>query len=116
MIHTTEGFKSRLDMVEKMINEIELEKRNTKKLRHKEKKESLRAKKYGEKCVTNANGNIFTLEGYQKKKREKKGVESVIEEVITENFPNLGKEIVSQAMEVHRSPNTGTQGRQHHDI
>ena len=27
-------------------------------------------------------------------------------EVVAENFPNLGKEIVSQAMEVHRSPNT----------
>ena len=26
--------------------------------------------------------------------------------VIAENFPNLGKEIVSQAMEIHRNPNT----------
>ena len=26
--------------------------------------------------------------------------------MVAENFPNLGKEIVSQAMEVHRSPNT----------
>ena len=25
---------------------------------------------------------------------------------MAENFPNLGKELVSQAMEVHRSPNT----------
>ena len=39
-------------------------------------------------------------------KREKKGIESVFEEVVSENFPNLGKEIVSQAMEIHRSPNT----------
>ena len=32
--------------------------------------------------------------------------ESVFEEVIAENFPNLGKERVSQAIEVHRYPNT----------
>ena len=41
----------------------------------------------------------------EEEEREK-GIESVIEEVIAENFHNLGKEIVSQAMEVHRSPNT----------
>ena len=28
------------------------------------------------------------------------------EEIIAENSPNLGKEIASQAMKVHRSPNT----------
>ena len=27
-------------------------------------------------------------------------------EIIAEYFPNLGKEVVSQAMEVHRFPNT----------
>ena len=34
-----------------------------------------------------------------------KGIESVLEEIIPENFPKE-KEIVSQAMEVHRSPKT----------
>ena len=43
--------------------------------------------------------------GVPEEEREK-GIESVIEEVIDENFPNLGKVIVSQHMEVHRSPNT----------
>ena len=33
-------------------------------------------------------------------------MESVFEEIIAENFPKLGKEIVSKAMEVHRCPNT----------
>ena len=41
-----------------------------------------------------------------RKRRREKGTQSVIEEVIAENVPSLGKEIVSQAMEVHRSPNT----------
>ena len=37
--------------------------------------------------------------------RERKGIESVFEEIIAENFPKLGKEIFSQTMEVHRSHN-----------
>ena len=44
--HTMEGFKSRLDVVEEMVNGTKLEKRNTKKLRHREKKGSLRMKEY----------------------------------------------------------------------
>ena len=40
------------------------------------------------------------------RRRREKGIESTFVEVIAENFPNLGKEIVSQAMEIHRSPNT----------
>ena len=43
---------------------------------------------------------------YYRGTRRRRERESVFEEVIAENFPNLGKEIVSQAMEVHRSPNT----------
>ena len=39
-------------------------------------------------------------------RRREKGIGSDFEEVIAENIPNLGKEIVSQAMEIHRSPNT----------
>ena len=46
MKHTMEGFKSRLDEVEETVNEIENKKRNTKKLTHREKKESLIMKEY----------------------------------------------------------------------
>ena len=44
--------------------------------------------------------------GVRREEEREKGTESVFEEVIAENFPNLGKETVSQAMEVHRSPKT----------
>ena len=44
--------------------------------------------------------------GIPEEEEREKGIESVLEEVVAENFPNLGKEIVSQAMEIHRSPNT----------
>ena len=42
--------------------------------------------------------------GVAEEEEREKGIQSVFEEVIAENFLNLGKEIVSQAMEVHRSP------------
>ena len=40
------------------------------------------------------------------RRREREKLESIFEEVVPENSPNLGKEIVSQAMEIHRSPYT----------
>ena len=49
--------------------------------------------------------NIYIIEVPEEKEREK-GIESVFEEVIAENFSNLGKEIMSPAMEVHRYSNT----------
>ena len=38
----------------------------------------------------------------QKKKRKKKGTEKIFEEIIVENFPNMGKETVSQVQEAQR--------------
>ena len=50
--------------------------------------------------------NIICIIGIPEEEKREKGIESVFEEVVAENFPNLGKDIVSQAMEIHRSPNT----------
>ena len=35
---------------------------------------------------------------------KKKGTEKIFEEIIVENFPNMGKEIVNQDQEVQRVP------------
>ena len=35
---------------------------------------------------------------------KKKGTEKIFEEIIVENFPNMGKEIVNQVQEVQRAP------------
>ena len=53
-----------------------------------------------------SNRNDICIIGVPKEEERGKGIESVFEEVIAENFSNLGKETVSQAIEVHRSPNT----------
>ena len=36
---------------------------------------------------------------------KKKGYEKIIEEIIAENFPKMGKEIVTQVQEIQRVPN-----------
>ena len=46
--------------------------------------------------------NIFIIGSH--KKREK-GPEKIFEEIITENFPNMGKKIVSQVQEAQSVPN-----------
>ena len=38
------------------------------------------------------------------RRREKKGTEKIFEEIIVENFPNMGKEIVNQIQEAQRVP------------
>ena len=50
--------------------------------------------------------NNIHIIGVAEEEEERKGIESILEEIITENFPKLGEEIASQTMEAHRSPNT----------
>ena len=40
--------------------------------------------------------------GVAEEEEKKKGYEKIFEEIIVENFPNLGKEIVNQVQEAHR--------------
>ena len=39
-----------------------------------------------------------------RKKEKKKGIEKIFEEIIVENLPNMGKEIVNQVQEVQGVP------------
>ena len=42
--------------------------------------------------------------GVPEEKEKKKGSEKISEEIIVENFPNMGKEIVTQVQEAQRVP------------
>ena len=42
--------------------------------------------------------------GVPEKEEKKKGSEKILEEIIVENFPNMGKEIVKQVQEAQRVP------------
>ena len=53
-------------------------------------------------CNNIKHTNIRTI-GMPEEEREK-GPEKIFEEIIVENFPNMGKEIVTQVQEVQRVP------------
>ena len=46
----------------------------------------------------------FPIIGVPEEEEKKKGTEKILEEIIVENFPNMGKEIVNQVQEVQRVP------------
>ena len=46
---------------------------------------------------------------------KKKGSEKIFEEIIVENFPNMGKEIVNQVQEAKRVPYRTNPRRTHQD-
>ena len=47
----------------------------------------------------NIKGTNIRIIGVPEEEEKKKGTEKIIEEIIVENFPNMGKEIVNQVQE-----------------
>ena len=54
-------------------------------------------------CDQSKRNNIGII-GVPEEEEREKGIESVFEEIIAENFPKLGEEIVAQTTEAHRTP------------
>ena len=52
----------------------------------------------------NTKSTNIPIIGLPEEEEKKKGSEKIFEEIIVENFPNMGKEIVTQVQEVHRVP------------
>ena len=52
----------------------------------------------------NASPNIWII-GIPEEEDKKKGHEKILEEIVVENFPKMGKEIVTQVQETQRVPN-----------
>ena len=63
---------------------------------------------------TNNCTNILII-GVPEEEEEKKGTEKIFEEIIVENFPNMGKEIVNQVQEAQRAPYRIFQGETRQD-
>ena len=59
--------------------------------------------------------NIWII-GVPEEEEKNKGTEKIFEEIMVGNFPNMGKEIVTQVQEAQRIPNKWTQGDLHQDI
>ena len=101
--NSLEGISSRITEAEEQINDLEdkiveltTAEQNTEK-RMKRIEDSLRDL-WDIKCT-----NIRII-GVPEEEEKKKGTEKIFEEIIVENFPTMGKEIVNQLQEAQRVP------------
>ena len=102
--NSLEGINSRLTEEEEQINDLEdkiVEITTTeqeKKRRMKRIEDSLRDLWDSIKC------NNIRIVGVPEEEEKKKGTDKIFEEIIVENFPNVGKEIGNQVQEANRVP------------
>ena len=93
MKNTLEGINSRITEVEEWISE--LEDRMVKITAAEQNNEKKNENKWGQSKRHNSIHIIGVPEGEEKEK----GPEKIYEEIIAENFPNMGKETVTQVQE-----------------
>ena len=102
--NSLEGISSRITEAEEQISDLEdkiveiTTAEQNKEKRMKRIEDSLRDVWDNIKCT-----NILII-GVPEEEEKKKGSEKIFEEIIVENFPNMGKEIVNQVQEVQRVP------------
>ena len=102
---TLEGANSRIteakerisELEDKMVKMSEAEMKKGKKIKRNE--DNLR-----DLCDNIKHPNIWII-GVSDEEDKKKGNEKILEEIIVENFPKMGKEIAPQVQETQRVPN-----------
>ena len=102
--NTLDGINSRITEAEERVSDLEdkiveittAEQNKEKRLKRTE--YSLRDLWDNIKCT-----NIRII-GVPEEEEKKKGTEKILDEIIVENFPNMGKEIVNQVLETQRVP------------
>ena len=102
--NSLEGINSRITEVEERISDMEdkigeitIAEQNKEK-RMKRIEDSLRD------IWENIKRTKIRITGVPEEEKKKKGTEKIFEQIIGENFPNMGKEIVSQVQEAQRVP------------
>ena len=102
--NSLEGISSRISEVEEWISDLEdkiveiTTTEQNKEKRMKRIEDSLR-----DLWNSIKHTNIWII-GVPEEEEKKKGTEEIFEDIIVENFPNIGKEIVSQVQEAQRVP------------
>ena len=102
---TLEGTNSRITEAEDRINEVEnrmVEINGAE--RKKEKRVERNEDNLRDLCDNVKHPNIWII-GVPEEEDKKKGYEKILEEIIVENFPKMGKEIATQIQENQRVPN-----------
>ena len=97
--NSLEGIKSRITEAEEQISDLEDKIEQNKEKRMKRIEDSPRD------LWDNTKGTNIQIIGVPEEEEKKKGSEKIFEEIIVENFPNIGKEIVKTRK--HRESHTG---------
>ena len=102
---TLEGTMSRITETEDRISEVE---DKMVEINEAERKKEKRIKRHEDKLRDlwdNVKRPNIRIIGVPEEEDKKKGHEKLLEEIIAENFPKMGKEIATQVQETQRVPN-----------
>ena len=111
--NTLEGTNSRITEAEDRISEVE---DRMVEINETERKKEKRIKR-NEDNLRDLQDNIkrynIRIIGFPEEEDKKKDHEKILEEIIVENFPKMGKEIITQVQETQRVPNRINPRRKH---
>ena len=100
-----EGTKSRIMEAEDRISEVEDKMVEINKAERKNEKRIQRNEDNFRDLWDNVKCPNIRIMGVPEEEEKKKGHEKILEEIIVEKFPKMGKEIVTQVQETQRVPN-----------
>ena len=102
---TLQGSNSRIMEAEDSISEVEDRMVEIKESERKKEKKIRRNEDNPRDLWDNVKRPNIRIIGVQEEEDRKKGHEKILEEIIVENFPKIGKDIVIQIQETQRAPN-----------
>ena len=100
-----EGSNSRIMEAEGRISEVEDRMVEINESERKKEKQIKRNEYSLRDLQDNMKWSNIQIIGVQEEEDRKKDHEKILEEIIVENFPNMGKEIITQVQETQRVPN-----------
>ena len=101
-----EGLQNRMDKMQETINGLENREQEHREADAERDKRISRNERILRELSYQSKWNNIHIIGVPEEEEREKGIESVFEEIIAENFPKLGEEMASQTTEVHRTPMT----------
>ena len=103
--NTLEGTNTRITEAEDRISEVEDRMVEINETERKKEKRIKRIEDNLRDLWDNVKRPNIQIIGVPEEEDKKKGHEKILEEIIVENFPKMGKEIVTQVQETQRVPN-----------
>ena len=102
--NSLEGINTRITEAEEQINDLEEKIVEITTAEQNKEKRMKRIEDSFRDLWNNIKLNNIQIIGGLEEEEKKKGTEKIFKEIIVENIPNMGKEIVNQAQEVQRVP------------